>query len=103
VAETARFAVSRKDVSLLLAEIADQPRAVLYAPLVGALLAAAAALDTDAASRLDTGHAQTTELPLAGEHAPRFRRWLQDAALRAHVAGLGETARTFARIRGSER
>jgi hypothetical protein len=93
--------VSREDVNLILAELADQPQAVLYAPLLEALLSAAASLDTDA-SRLDTGHEQTTKLPLAQEHAPRFRRWLQDAALRARVAGHEEKARALVRIRRSE-
>ena len=97
---SARFHVTRQDVNLILAELADQPQAVLYAPLLEALLAAAVTLETHA-SRLDTGHAQTAELPLAKAHAPRFGRWLQDAALRAHVAGLEETARAFARIRRS--
>jgi hypothetical protein len=97
-----RFNVTRKDVDFILTELADQPQAVLYAPLLEALLAAAAALDTRA-SRLDTGHSQTTDLPLPEEHASRFDRWLQDAALRARVAGDAAKAQTIARIRGSER
>jgi hypothetical protein len=95
-----RFSVTRLDVNLILAELADQPQAVLYGPLVEALLAAAATLETHA-SRLDTGHRQETELPLGGEHAPRFRRWLEDAAMRARVLGHDEKARALGRIRRS--
>jgi hypothetical protein len=78
----ARFHVTRKDVDLILAELANHPQTVLYAPLMQALLAAAAELETHA-SRLDTGHPQTTELPLPQEHASLFRSWLRDAAIRA--------------------
>jgi hypothetical protein len=98
VAEAPHFYVSRKDVHLLLAEIADQPQAVLYTPLLQALLAAETALEiTRTGDGRDT---ETTELPLVYTYALHFRRWLQDAALRARVAGLEERARALDRIRG---
>jgi hypothetical protein len=50
-------------VNLILAELADNPHPLLYAPLLEALLAAAAAIDSDA-SQHNTGHPQTTVLPL---------------------------------------
>jgi hypothetical protein len=95
-----RFHVARKDVDLILAELTEYPQTVLYAPLMQALLAAAAELDTHA-SRLDTGHPQTTELPLAIKHAPLFRSWLRDAAIRARLTGHGEKARRLARLGAS--
>jgi hypothetical protein len=96
----ARFHVARKDVDLIRAELAEYPQTVLYAPLMQALVAAVAELDTHA-SRLDTGHPPTTELPLAEQHAPLFRSWLRDAAIRARLTGHGEKARRLARLGAS--
>jgi hypothetical protein len=62
-------------VNLILAELADNPHPLLYAPLLEALLAAAAAIDSDA-SQHNTGHPQTTVLPLTEKNVPVFRRWL---------------------------
>jgi hypothetical protein len=73
-------------------------QSVLYTPLREALRAAAATLD-GLASGPPISHSQTTELPLAQKHVSRFRRWLNDAALRARVAGDVEKAEAFDRIR----
>ena len=103
MAETARFAVSRKDVDLVLAELRTQrPTDVLYAAFLAALHDAAARLDTDA-SRLDTGHEQMTDLLLPEEHAQPFREWLQRAVMRRSSAGDHAKAQAFARLHGSER
>jgi hypothetical protein len=103
VADIARFAVSRKDVDLVLAELRSQlPADVLYAALVAALLDAAARLDTEA-SRLDTSHEQTTDFLLPEEHAQSFREWLQRAVMRWSSAGDHAKAQAFARLHGSER
>jgi hypothetical protein len=98
-----RFSVTRKDVNLILAELADHhPADALYAALLTALLDAAARLDTDA-SRLDTGREQTTDLRLLEEHAQLFREWLERAVMRGSSAGDHAKAQAFARLHGSER
>jgi hypothetical protein len=98
-----RFAVSRDDMDLVLAELRNQrPTDVLYAALLAALHDAAVRLDTDA-SRLDTGHEQMTELLLPGEHAQPFREWLQRTVMRWSSAGDHAKAQAFARVHGSER
>jgi hypothetical protein len=103
VSETIRFQVIREDVDLVMAELVDhQPADALYAPLLSALLDAAARLDTEA-SRLDTSHEQTTNLRLAEEHAQLFREWLERAVMRASSAGDHAKAQAFARLHGSER
>jgi hypothetical protein len=73
VSETSRFQVTRKDVNLILAELADNPQPLLHAPLLEALLAAAAAIDSDSSPH-NTGHPQTTALPLTEKNVPLFRR-----------------------------
>ena len=83
---TVRFLVSRADVNVLLAELSDHHPEGLYAPLLEALLAAAARLDTSAA-RLDTGRAQTTDLMLADRYVVPFHEWLERAAFRESTAG----------------
>jgi hypothetical protein len=93
--ETSRFQVTRTDVNLILAELAEKPQPLLYAPLMEALLAGAAALDSDA-SQPNTGHQQTTVLPLTGEYAPFFRRWLQAAAIRARACAARDEVRAQA-------
>jgi hypothetical protein len=102
VPKTVRFDITREDLNLLLAELRDYHGTAWFDALVNALLEAVAALDTHA-SRLDTSHPQETELPLAEEHAPAFRQWLEDAATRAHGAGDHAKADAFARVRASER
>jgi hypothetical protein len=98
-----RFAVSRKDVDLVLAELRNQlPADALYGALMAAVLDAAVRLDTEA-SRLDTSHEQTTELRLPEEHAQPFREWLQRAVVRWSAAGDHAKAQAFARVHGSER
>ena len=100
---TARFDVTRKDVNRILAELSDyRPSEVSYAALLAALLDAAARLDTDA-SRLDTGHEQTTDLLLPEEHAPPFREWLERAVMRGSSAGDHAKAQALARLHGAER
>jgi hypothetical protein len=98
MAGTARPHVTRKDIDLIARELATDRQSVLYTPLREALLAAAATLD-GLASGPPISHSQTTELPLAQKHVSRFRRWLNDAALRAQVAGDVEKAEAFDRIR----
>jgi hypothetical protein len=66
----------------------------LYTPLREAPRAAAKTLD-GLASGPPIRHSQTTELP----HMSRFRRWLNDAALRLQVAGNVEKAEAFNRMR----
>jgi hypothetical protein len=103
VSGVARFAISRKDVELVLAELRNQlPADVLYAALMAAVLDAAARLDTEA-SRLDTSHEQTTELRLPEEHAQPFREWLQRAVMRWSSVGDHAKAQALARLHGSER
>jgi hypothetical protein len=103
VAGIARFAVSRKDVDLVLAELRNQrPTDVQYAALLAALQDVAVRLDTDA-SRLDTGHEQMTDLLLPEEHAQPFREWLQRTVMRWSSAGDHAKAQAFARLHGSER
>lgn len=95
------FAVSRSDVKLMLAELSEHhPEAlsVLRAPLLEALVAAAARLDTEA-SRLDTGHTQTTDLHVPAEHVELFKKWLDQSALRVMTADPAK-AQAFVRIRG---
>jgi hypothetical protein len=95
--------VTRNDVNHILAELADyRPSDVLYAALLTGLLDAEARLDTDA-SRLDTGHEQTTDLLLPEEHAQPFREWLERAVMRGSSAGDHAKAQAFARLHGSER
>jgi hypothetical protein len=100
--EASRFQVTRKDVNLILAELADNSHPLLYAPLLEALLAAAAALNTDA-SQHNTGHPQTTVLPLTEKNVPLFRRWVHDAAIRARACAARDEVRAqaFDRIRCS--
>jgi hypothetical protein len=103
VADIARFAVSRKDVDLVLAELRNQrPTDVLHAALLAAMHDAAVRLDTDA-SRLNTGHEQMTDLLLPEEHAQPFREWLQRAVMRWSSADDHAKAQAFARLHGSER
>jgi hypothetical protein len=97
-----RFAVSRRDVSMMLAELTHNHPAVLYAPLMDALLAAAADLDTNA-SGLDAGRTQTIDLVLADELMEVFREWLDRAARREGTSGDAAKAQAFARIRGAAR
>jgi hypothetical protein len=97
---TVRFLVSRADVNVLLAELSDHHPEGLYAPLLEALLAAVARLDTSAA-RLDTGRAQTTDLMLADRYGEPFHEWLERAALRESTAGNPAKAQVFARVRDS--
>jgi hypothetical protein len=98
------FVVSRSDVNLMLAELRDHhPEALsaLWTPLLEALVAASAALDTDA-SRLDTGHRQTTGLHVPAEHVELFQQWLEQSALRAVTTDPAK-AQAFVRIRDSSR
>ena len=100
--QTARFYVTRKDVNRILVELTDyRPSDVSYAALCAALLDAAARLDTDA-SRLDTGHEQTTDLLLPEEHAQPFREWLERAVMRGSSAGDHAKAQAFARLHRAE-
>jgi hypothetical protein len=88
VSHTVRFLVSRSDVNLLFEELAQHhPDALvaLYAPLLEALVAAAARLDTEASRRI-TGRTPMTELILADEHAKAFRQWLAGASERVQAA-----------------
>jgi hypothetical protein len=82
----------------MLAELSHNHPGELYAPLMEALLAAAAELDTNA-SRLDTGQTQTTDLVLADELMGVFREWLDRAARREGTSGDAAKAQAFARIR----
>jgi hypothetical protein len=103
VPHTARFDVTRNDVNRILVELMDyRPSDVLFTAFLAALLEAAARLDTDA-SRLDTGHEQTTDLVLPEEHAQSFREWIERAVMRESSAGDHAKAQAFARLHGSER
>jgi hypothetical protein len=97
-----RFAVSRRDVSMMLAELTHNPPGVLYAPLMEALLTAAADLDTNA-SGLDAGRTQTIDLVLADALVGVFREWLVRAARREGASRDATKARAFARIRDAGR
>jgi hypothetical protein len=102
VAPTVRFRVTRDDVNLLMGELSEHRHAghvILYAPLLEALLAAAARLDTEA-SRLDTTRPPTTTLLLSAEHATAFREWLASATARA-AGDDPEKALSLMRIYGS--
>jgi hypothetical protein len=96
VAQTAWFVVSRTDVSLLLAELRDQPHEALYALLLEALLAAAQTLEASAPSQ--GASPTTTRLGLPAEHADPFRIWLARATLRASRSGDHGKAAAFKRI-----
>jgi hypothetical protein len=97
---TMQLPVSRKDVTLMLAELSHNHPGGLHAPLLEALLAAAADLDTNA-SRLDTGRAQTVDLVLADELVGAFREWVDRAARREGTSGDVAKAQAFERIRGA--
>jgi hypothetical protein len=102
VAPTVRFRVTRGDVTLLLGELSEHRpagHAALYAPLLEALLAAVARLDTEA-SRHDTMQQQTTALLLNADHAAAFREWLASATGRA-VGDDPEKVLSLMRIYGS--
>jgi hypothetical protein len=100
VSQITRFAVSREDVSLLLAELGNDHPEALYAPLLQTLLAAAATLDARAAER-NARQPRTTNLLIAGEHVEAFREWLTRAE--ARVADNPAKAVVFARVRASRR
>jgi hypothetical protein len=91
MAQRTSSVVSRTDVSLLLAELREQPDDALYAPLLEALLVVARTLEARAPST-------TTYLDLPGEHAEPFRAWLTQAALRASRSGDHAKAAAFKRI-----
>ena len=83
-------------MSLLLAELRDQPSEPLYAPLLQALLAAAQTLEAGAPSQ--GASPTTTRLGLLTEHADAFRAWLLRAAVRANRAGEHPRAAAFERL-----
>ena len=96
MAPTAWFVVSRTDVSLLLAELRDQPHETLHGALLEALLAAAQTLEASAPSQ--GAFPTTTRLGLSAEHADPFRIWLARATLRASRSGDQGKAVAFKRI-----
>jgi hypothetical protein len=85
VAQTAWFVVSRTDVTLLLAELRDQPPDAFHGPLLEGLLSAAQTLEAGAPSQGAT--LTTTRLGLPAEHADPFRIWLARATVRADRGG----------------
>jgi hypothetical protein len=98
----ARFAVTRKDVDLILAELHDDQPEALKTPLLRALLAAAMSFDSDARP-LDTGPQSTTDLRLPEKHAQAFQEWLERAVMRGCDTGDRAKAEAFARVHGSDR
>jgi hypothetical protein len=101
MAETAWFSVSRTDVSLLLAELRDQPPEPFHSPLLEGLLPAAQTLEAYASSQ--GASPTTTPLGLPAEHAEPFKFWLFRAAVQASRAGDHPKAAALKRIRESMR